>query len=49
MLFLEEGKGRKIFFSVTNSGGQQNEQQEEESIPMEAENVDAQDRKGRKV
>ena len=44
-LFLEEGKGRKVFFSVNN--GQANE--ESDSIPMESENIpETTERKSRK-
>lgn len=42
-LFLEEGKGRKIFFSVNNT--HQNE--ENEATPMEAENIEP-ERRSRK-
>lgn len=46
-MFLEEGKGRKLHFSVTNNA-QQNEIQEE-SIPMESEIVETHhDRKCKK-
>ena len=38
-VYLEEGKGRKLFFSVTNNS-HQNEPQDEESIPMESEIVE---------
>ncbi|KAL7031929.1 hypothetical protein ACKWTF_007175 [Chironomus riparius] len=47
-VYLEEGKGRKLFFSVTNNNSQNNEPQEEDSIPMESEFIETTQRKCKK-